>query len=115
MRERTPETGAKFRLGWLLRRGHVSVDLKAEWEVGRFGQFDPTDAVRVQPSKEIRGVVSYYYGRHNMKVQAALSASSRTRPAILVRESKNQGVPASVPDRLLTLTRSIVNTELTLA
>jgi phosphate-selective porin OprO/OprP len=41
------------------------------WEVGaRYGQFDPTDRAGSNLRKEIRGMVSYYYGRHNMKVQA---------------------------------------------
>ena len=36
----------------------------------RYGQFDPTDKTAANLRKELRGVVSYYYGRHNMKVQA---------------------------------------------
>ena len=41
------------------------------WEIGvRYGQFDPSDLVSANKRTELRGALSYYYGRHNLKVQA---------------------------------------------
>lgn len=41
------------------------------WEVGvRYGQFDPSDLLPANQRTELRGALSYYYGRHNLKVQA---------------------------------------------
>lgn len=70
-RERTPETGAKFRSDGFFAQATYLLTSRRMWEVGvRYGQFDPTDKAGANLRKEIRGVVSYYYGRHNMKVQA---------------------------------------------
>jgi len=70
-RERTPEAGAKFRSDGFFGQATYLLTSRRMWEIGaRFGQFDPTDRAGSNLRKEIRGVVSYYYGRHNMKVQA---------------------------------------------
>ncbi len=71
IRERTPETGARFRSDGFFAQATYLLTARRVWEVGiRYGQFDPTDRAAANLRKELRGVVSYYYGRHNMKVQA---------------------------------------------
>ncbi len=71
IRERTPETGSKFRSDGFFAQATYLLTSRRMWEVGvRYGQFDPTDKAGANLRKELRGVVSYYYGRHNMKVQA---------------------------------------------
>jgi phosphate-selective porin OprO/OprP len=71
IRERTPETGAKFNSDGFFGQATYMLNSRRTWEIGaRYGQFDPSDLVAVNSRKEIRGVVSYYYGRHNLKVQA---------------------------------------------
>lgn len=70
-RERTPETGAQFNSDGFFAQATYLLTSRRMWEVGmRYGQFDPTDRAAANVRKELRGVVSYYYGRHNMKVQA---------------------------------------------
>jgi phosphate-selective porin OprO/OprP len=70
-RERTPETGARFNSDGFFAQATYLLTSRRMWEVGmRYGQFDPTDRAAANVRKELRGVVSYYYGRHNMKVQA---------------------------------------------
>jgi phosphate-selective porin OprO/OprP len=71
IRERTPETGTKFRSDGFFGQATYLMTSRRMWEVGlRYGQFDPTNKAGGNLRKELRGMVSYYYGRHNMKVQA---------------------------------------------
>ncbi|MEO8501833.1 MAG: porin [Vicinamibacteria bacterium] len=71
IRERTPETGAKFRSDGFFAQTTYLLTSRRLWEVGlRYGQYDPTDKAGSNLRKELRGVVSYYYARHNLKVQA---------------------------------------------
>lgn len=71
IRERTPETGASFRSDGFFGQASYLLTSRRMWELSaRYGQYDPTDAVASNLRKEIRGGVSYYYGRHNLKVQA---------------------------------------------
>lgn len=54
--------------GWFLQGGYF---LKPDiWEVaGRYGELDPSDLF-ADTVKEVGGAVSYYYNKHNLKVQA---------------------------------------------
>lgn len=71
IRERTPETGSRFHSNGLFAQTTYLLSPRKTWEVGvRYGQFDPTDEQGANLRKELRGVVSYYYARHTMKVQA---------------------------------------------
>jgi len=69
-REATPETGAKFDdQGWFGQAGYLFG--RQRWEVAfRHGEFDPSGLVANNKQKETGGVVSYYYNKHNLKVQA---------------------------------------------
>lgn len=70
-RERTPETGSKFRSDGFFAEATYLVSSRRNWEVGaRYGQYDPTDRIGANLRKETRGVVSYYYARHVAKIQA---------------------------------------------
>ena len=70
-RERTPETGSKFRSDGFFAEATYLVSSRKNWEVGaRYGQYDPTDRIGANLRKEVRGVVSYYYARHVAKIQA---------------------------------------------
>jgi phosphate-selective porin OprO/OprP len=70
LRERTPETGARFDSnGWFAQASYLFG--KKQWEIaGRYGMFDPSDLVSSNDRKEWRVGASYYYNRHSMKVQA---------------------------------------------
>ena len=71
IRERTPETGAKFNSDGFFGQATYMLTSRRMWEIGvRYGQFDPSDLVPVNKRTEVRGALSYYYGRHNLKVQA---------------------------------------------
>lgn len=69
-RDSQPETGPGFDdEGWLGQGGYLFA--KQHWEVAfRYGQFDPTSLVANDKQKEIGGALSYYYNKHNLKVQA---------------------------------------------
>jgi hypothetical protein len=71
IRERTPETGAKFNSdGWFGQATYL-LNPKRTWEIAaRVGQFDPSDLRDGNLRKEIRGGISYYHLRHSLKVQA---------------------------------------------
>ena len=70
-RKRTPETGLSFQSDGFFGEATYLLTSRRQWEVGlRYGQFDPTDKVGSNLRKEVRGEVSYYYARHNLKVQA---------------------------------------------
>lgn len=71
IRERTPETGSKFNSdGWFAQASYL-IGKKRQWEIaGRYGSFDPSDLVNVNERNEWRVGASYYYNRHNLKVQA---------------------------------------------
>jgi phosphate-selective porin OprO/OprP len=75
-RKSKPETGAEFKdKGFLVQ---ASYDFKAPgvaggawWELaGRYSQIDPSDLRSGDKQKEIGAALSYYYNKHNMKVQA---------------------------------------------
>ncbi len=71
IRERTPETGAKFNSDGFFGQATYLLTSRRMWEIGvRYGQFDPSDLVSANKRTELRGALSYYYGRHNLKVQA---------------------------------------------
>ena len=71
IRERTPETGARFNSDGFFGEAAYMLTSRRMWEVGlRYGQFDPTDLLPSNQRTELRGVLSYYYARHGMKVQA---------------------------------------------
>lgn len=71
IRERTPESGAKFNSDGFFGQASYLLTSRRQWELGvRYGQFDPSDLVPANKRTELRGALSYYYGRHNMKVQA---------------------------------------------
>ncbi len=70
-RERTPETGATFGSDGFFVQTSYLLNSRRRWEGGlRYGQFDPTDKAAGNLRKEWRAVLSYYYARHNLKVQA---------------------------------------------
>ena len=102
MRERTPETGAEVQLRWILRAGHLPADLAADVGDRRRDTASsiPTDLPARILRTEIRGVVSYYYGRHNLKVQADFGQLKDEAGQWRQRYSE-QRVPAPVPDRFL--------------
>lgn len=54
--------------GWFLQGGYF---LKPDiWELaGRYGELDPSELL-ADSVKEVGGAVSYYYNKHNLKVQA---------------------------------------------
>ena len=71
IRERTPETGAKFNSDGFFGQATYMLTSRRQWEIGaRYGQFDPSDLLPANQRTELRGALSYYYGRHNLKVQA---------------------------------------------
>ncbi len=71
IRERTPESGAKFNSNGFFGQASYLLTSRRQWELGlRYGQYDPSDLVPANKRTELRGALSYYYGRHNMKVQA---------------------------------------------
>lgn len=71
IRERTPESGAKFNSNGFFGQASYLLTSRRQWELGvRYGQYDPSDLVPLNKRTELRGALSYYYGRHNMKVQA---------------------------------------------
>jgi phosphate-selective porin OprO and OprP len=75
-RRSTPETGSKFNdKGFLLQASYAFKAPKlgpaAFWEVaGRYAQIDPSSLRSGDDREEIGVAVSYYYNRHNLKVQA---------------------------------------------
>ncbi len=71
IRERTPETGARFNSDGFFGEATYMLTSRRMWEIGaRYGQYDPSDLVPANKRTELRGALSYYYGRHNLKVQA---------------------------------------------
>lgn len=71
IRERTPETGAAFGSDGFFVQTSYLLNARRKWEAGlRYGQFDPTDKAVGNLRREWRAALSYYYGRHNLKVQA---------------------------------------------
>ena len=76
VRESRPETGTDLTdQGFLVQASYAwkapGIPGASFWEVAaRFAQVDPTDLVASNDRSEIGGAVSYYYNRHNLKVQA---------------------------------------------
>lgn len=70
---RTPKDATKnveFDTNGYMVQATKLIDRARTWEVGfRFSEFDLTDVVSDDIRQEIRGVVSYYYRRHNLKLQ----------------------------------------------
>jgi phosphate-selective porin OprO/OprP len=68
-RTRKPEEGADFKSnGWYAQANYL-LDRRRTWEVGfRYGDWDAGQIDNLGRS-EIRGVVNYYYRRHNLKLQ----------------------------------------------
>lgn len=68
--KRTPETGARFDAsGGFIQAGMLFS--RRRYEVaGRYGQFDPTDLVDRNITKEARVALNYYYARHGLKWQS---------------------------------------------
>jgi phosphate-selective porin OprO/OprP len=68
-RDASPEDGDDFKdEGWFGQGGYLFG--KQHWEVAfRYGQFDPSGLVSSDKQTEIGGVLSYYYNKHNLKVQ----------------------------------------------
>ncbi len=66
-----PETGADFKdEGWYAQAGFM-LGAKRQWEIAaRYGQIDPSDLKSGDERTEIGGALSYYYNKHNLKVQA---------------------------------------------
>jgi phosphate-selective porin OprO/OprP len=75
-RESRPETGPSFKdRGFLFQASYAwkapGIPGASFWEVAfRFAQVDPSDIVADNDRREIGGAFSYYYNRHNLKVQA---------------------------------------------
>jgi phosphate-selective porin OprO/OprP len=75
-RESKPETGATFTdKGFLVQASYAwkapGVPSAAFWEIAaRYSKADPSDLVVGNDREEVGGAVSYYYNRHNLKVQA---------------------------------------------
>lgn len=71
VRERTPESGARFNSDGFFAQASYLLDKGKKWELAaRIGQYDPTDVVDDNLRKEIRGALSYYYAKHALKLQA---------------------------------------------
>jgi hypothetical protein len=72
-RSSRPETGAKFKdKGFLLQGSYAwkAPGPAAYWEVAfRYAKIDPSDLKSGDDREEIGGGVSYYYNKHNLKVQ----------------------------------------------
>jgi phosphate-selective porin OprO/OprP len=75
-RKTKPETGDKYQdVGFLAQASYAFKAPKlgpgAYLEVaGRYAKIDPNDLVGGDSREEIGGALSYYYNRHNLKVQA---------------------------------------------
>lgn len=69
-RERTPETGAKFRAdGWYFQTG-VMLNRRRTWEGAiRYGDREVNNRLANDDITELRGGISYYYRRHTLKFQ----------------------------------------------
>jgi phosphate-selective porin OprO/OprP len=68
--KRETETGTKFDAkGGFVQAGKLFSRRRFE-VAGRYGQFDPTDAVDRNLTQEARGAFNYYYARHGLKWQS---------------------------------------------
>jgi hypothetical protein len=66
---RTTESGLRFdAAGGFVQVGQLFRDRRLE-AAFRYGRFDPADLAGRDLTREIRGVFSYYYARHNLKWQ----------------------------------------------
>jgi hypothetical protein len=67
--DRTPETGASFSsAGGFVQAGQLFSRRRYEVAV-RYGEYDPTDLVSTNTTREIRGALNYYHLRHGLKWQ----------------------------------------------
>jgi phosphate-selective porin len=68
-REAKPETGGELKdKGWYGQGGYLFGG--QHWEVAfRYGEFDPSGLVSSDKQTETGGVLSYYYNKHNLKLQ----------------------------------------------
>lgn len=70
LRQRTPETGAKFRSDGGFAQVGVMLDRFRIWEAAfRYGQRDVNERVANDAVKELRAGLNYYYRRHTLKFQ----------------------------------------------
>jgi phosphate-selective porin OprO/OprP len=66
-----PETGSSFTDRGFYVQASYLLDRKRTWELAaRYGQIDPSSLKSGDDRREIGGALSYYYSRHNLKVQA---------------------------------------------
>ena len=73
----------------------------AFWEIaGRYATIDPTDLVSGNDRKETGGAISYYYNRHNLKVQADFRQIEDDAANSGARDEE-QGVPPPDPVHFL--------------
>jgi phosphate-selective porin OprO/OprP len=69
-RSRTPETGRPFHSNGWYGQSTYMLPHRRVWEVGaRYGEWEQSDLLANDRRSELRGVVSYYYRRHNVKLQ----------------------------------------------
>jgi len=70
-----PETGSTFKdKGWVVQGSYAWKNKSgpaAFWEIaGRYSEIDPSDLRGGDKRTEVGGALSYYYNRHNLKMQA---------------------------------------------
>jgi phosphate-selective porin len=96
-RERNPETGASFQSnGWYAQTTYF-LPHRRVWEVGaRYGQWEQSDLVPNDERRELRGVVSYYYRRHNLKLQTDFGRLETQNGALKAGSVVNHDVRAQV-------------------
>jgi len=71
LRQRSPEVGAKFDSdGWFAQAAYNFGPGRRYAVAGRYGTFDPSSLVGGNDRKEWRVGLSYFHGRHALKVQA---------------------------------------------
>ena len=90
---RTTESDQRFdATGGFVQVGQLFSDRRLELAF-RYGQFDPSDLLGRNITREVRGAVSYYYARHNLKWQNDLGRTdvqNDDRPSTRVWEFRSQ-------------------------
>ena len=85
MAMRTPETGAEFdAAGFFIQAGKLFRRRTLELAV-RYGQFDPSDLVARNLTKEARVAFSYFYARHGLKWQNDIGRVETQTTALTTR------------------------------
>ena len=73
------------------RPGKLFSRRRTKWPF-RYGQFDPTDLVDRNITREIRGAFSYYYARHGLKWQTDIGPVEISRvPPVTSPRPGNSG------------------------